>query len=344
MKFVILAHLMKKDDLRTFFPLGKYLPISLMEGFVANLPNKKSFQVASHFKVFDKAEGWMVGVALTPQQMMTLPKEKVRAKILEAVLYSQDKLGAELLMLGALTAPLTSAGTWLTDNPQVKLNITTGNTYTAAISIQAAEKAAELANLDLSKIKMAIVGAAGVIGEAITKYFNQKNVNLILVEKAEEKFSRLKPSLVRHNYELTTNLVKIINADIIITATSHPDALIRPDFLKEKAIVIDVAEPSDVPSSIETERPDVICIDGGRVKWDNIDPGMDIGLPPHVGFACMTEAIMQALEERRENYVGSVDINHMQETIEWGKKYGLTLADFTCFNKPIPLEKFKSIR
>lgn len=344
MKFVILGHLMKKEDLRIFFPLGRYLPLKLMEGFVAMLPNKRSFQVASHFKVFDKAEGWVVGVALTPQQMMTLPKEKIRKKILEAVLFSQEKLGAELLMLGALTAPLTSAGKWLVENPKVKLNITTGNTYTAAIAIQAAEKAAELAELDLSKIKMAIVGAAGVIGEAITKYFNQKNVDLILVERSKEKFERLKPSLIGQNYKLTCNLDRIIEADLVITATSHPEALIRPEFLKEKAIVVDVAEPSDVPSNIESIRPDVICIDGGRVKWENIDCGMDLGTPKNVGFACMTEVIMQALEERRENYIGSVDLNHMQETIEWGKKYGLTLADFTCFNKPIPLEKFKRIK
>jgi len=344
MKFVILGHLMKKEDLRVFFPLGRYLPIKLMEGFIAMLPSKKSFQVASHFKVFDKAEGWTVGVALTPQQMMALPKEKVRKKILEAVLFSQEKLGAELLMLGALTAPLTSAGKWLVENPKVKLNITTGNTYTAAISIKGAEKAAELAGLDFSKIKMAIVGAAGVIGEAVTKYFNQKGVNLILVERAEEKFERLKPSLVGKNYKLTCNLAEIIDADLVVTATSHPEALIRPEFLKNNAVVIDVAEPPDVPSNIEEERPDVICIDGGRVRWDNIDCGMDIGTPKHVGFACMTEVIMQALEERRENYVGSVDLNHMKETIEWGEKYGLTLADFTCFNKPIPLERFEKIK
>lgn len=343
MKFVILGHLMQREDLRRFFPSGKYLPLKLMEEFTTLLPDTKSFQTAAHFKVFDKAEGWIVGLALTPQQMMTMPKEKVRKKILAATLFAQEKLGADLLMLGALTSPLTSAGIWLTEHPKVKLNITTGNTYTAAISIQAAEKAAKLANLDLSKIKMAIVGAAGVIGEAITKYFNQKNIDLILVERTEEKFDRLKISLRGKNYKLTTNLADIWEADIVITATSHPAALIRPEFLKEKAIVIDVAEPSDVPSNIEEIRPDVICVDGGRVKWENIDVNFDFGTPKNVGFACMTEAILQSLEERRENYVGSIDLNHMVETIAWGKKYGLTLADFTCFNKPIPLEKFSQL-
>jgi len=338
-----LGHLMKREDLKMFFPLGRYLPLKLMEGVTSLLPAKKSFSPVSHFKIFDKAEGWIVGLALTPKQMMNLPKEKVREKILQAVLFSQEKLGAEILMLGALTAPLTSAGKWLVENPEVKLSINTGNTYTVAISIEAAEKAAGLAGLNISKVEIAIVGAAGVIGEAITKYFNQKNVNLILVERSEEKFERLKPVLRGKRYKLTCNLKEIINADIVITATCHPEALIRPEFLKKNAIVIDVAEPSDVPSNIEEVRPDVISIDGGRVKWKNIDVGMNLGVPKNVGFACMTDVILQSLEERRENYVGSVNLNHVKETIEWGKKHALTLADFTCFNKTIPLEKFKRI-
>lgn len=344
MKFVILGHLMKREDIRRFFPLGRYLPLKLMEGFSAMLPAKKSFIVSSHFKVFDKAEGWIVGLALTPQQMMVLPKEKIRKKILEAVLFSQEKLGAELLMLGALTAPLTSAGVWLKEHPKVKLNITTGNTYTAAISIEAAQKAARLANLDLSKIKIAIVGAAGTIGEAITKYFNQKGINLILVERISKKFERLKPSLTGKNYKLTCNLAEIIEADIVITATSHPDALIRPEFLKKNAIIVDVAEPSDLPSNISQIRPDVIAIDGGRVKWENIDVGIDLGVPKNVGFACITEVFLQALEERREDYVGSVDLEHLKETQQWAKKWGFELAEFTSFNKPIPLEKFKKVK
>ncbi len=341
MKFVILGHLMKRKDLRMFFPLGRYLPLGLMEGFTSFFPAKKSFRVASHFKVLNKAEGWVVGIALTPQQMKSLPKEKVRKKILEAVLFSQEKLGAELLMLGALTAPLTSAGKWLIEQPKVKLNITTGNTYTAAISIEAIEKAASLANLDLSKIKIAIIGAAGTIGGAVSKYFNKKGAKLILVGRTCKSFERIKPFLIGDNYRLTCDVKEIINADIVITATSHPDALINPEFLKENAIVVDVAEPSDLSPNIVEERPDVIAIDGGRVKWEYVDVGIDLGVPPKTGFACMTESILQALEARKENYIGSVDLEHLNETQQWAKKWGFSLADFTSFNKPIPLEKFK---
>jgi len=344
MKFVILGHFISGKDLKKAFPFGKYLPLIILEIITSLVPAKKSFRVVSHFNVFEKAEGWMIGLAMTPRQMMFLPKNLVRGKILQAVLFAQEKLGAEVLMLGALTSPLTSAGKWLTENPKVKIKITTGNTYTAAATIEAAEKALALANLDLSKIKLAIVGAAGVIGQALTKYFNQKGINLILVERSPEKFERLKPFLTGNNFKLTCDIKNIIEADIVITATSHPEAAIKPDFLKKNAIVVDVAEPPDLPKNINQVRPDVIAIDGGRILWKKVDLGMDINLPKNTGFACMTEVILQALEQCQENFVGSVDMGHLQRTKAWAEKWGFKLANFTSFNKIVPLEKFNNLK
>jgi predicted amino acid dehydrogenase len=294
----------------------------------------------SHFNILDKAEGYVVGIALTSEQIMKWDKERVRKIILDAVLYAQNELGCGLVMLGALTAPATGAGLWLREQPELKLKITTGNTYTAAIAIEGAEKAMALAQMQ--NPKMAIVGAAGVIGEAIVKYFNEKDFDLILVEREMDRFERLKPYLKGERYILTDKIADIVKADIIITATSHPEALIVPEYLKQNAIVVDVAEPSDVVADIEEKRPDVISIDGGRVKWEKVNIKFNLGLVKNVGFACITEGMMQALENDHHDYIGSVDMEHLKETIAWGKKWDFPIADFTCFNKVIPLEKFKN--
>ncbi|MDD3292788.1 MAG: hypothetical protein PHI45_00860 [Candidatus Pacebacteria bacterium] len=341
MKVAILGHLLTKKDLRKLFPFGKYLPLSLME-FLINIYPKK-FSLMSEFDILGKAKGYLLGIHLTSEQIMNNDKDKIKNIILETILYAQNKLNCDIVMLGALTAPATSAGLWLKTKNQIKLGITTGNTYTAAVAIQATEKAIDLAGLNLDNIKIAIVGSAGVIGEAVVKYFNKKNANLILVERSLERFDRLKNKLQGKNFELTDNLKNIINADVLITATSHPEALITGDLLKKNAIVIDVAEPSDVVSDIKKIRPDVISIDGGRVKWNKININFKIGLPSNVGFACMTEGMMQALEEDKNDYIGSVDMNHLEDTINWAKKWGFEIADFTCFNELIDLKKFKNI-
>ncbi|MFA6252299.1 MAG: NAD(P)-binding domain-containing protein [Candidatus Paceibacterota bacterium] len=344
-RILILGHLISDKSLKEVFKIvnfniGKYLPIWFMKWILA----LRDFTVMSHFDVLGKTDGYFITIRLTAKQMVKLPKEKVRQKILDAILYGQDKLGCDLVMLGALTAPLTSAGTWLREQPELKLNITNGNTYTVAIAIQAAEKAMELSSLNLSGIKLAIIGSAGVIGEGITRYFNQKGADLILVERSMDRFERLSPQLIGSKYKLTDNIEEIVNADIIITATSHPDAIINSNLLKKNAIVVDVAEPPDVSPEIETTRPDVISIDGGRVKWNNIDLGFNFGAPKGVGFACMTEGLMQALENKREDYIGSVTMEHLNETMEWAKKWGFGPAPFASFDKPIDLERFKKIK
>jgi len=342
MKVAILGHFLTKKDYKRMTPFGKYIPMFLLEWFFKIIPDKKRYMKVSEFDILNKAKGCVVGIFLTSEEMMK-DKERARNIVLDAILYAQNELKCDLVMLGALTAPVTSAGLWLRENHEVKIAITTGNTYTAAISIEAAEKAMELSQMEKEKTKMAIVGAAGVIGEAITRYFNEKEFNLILVERDMDRFERLKSKLLNDKYVLTDNLSDIVNADIIITATSHPESLIVPEYLKRGAIVVDVAEPSDVVPDIEERRPDVISIDGGRVKWGSFNVGMGIGLHRGTGFACMTEGIMQALEEDKKDYIGSVDMEHLKETINWGRKWNFPIADFTCFNKPISIEKFRKI-
>jgi len=69
---------------------------------------------------------------------------------------------------------------------------------------------------------------------------------------------------------------------------------------------------------------------------------MNLGLPENTGFACMTEVILQSLENHRRNYVGSVGLDHMTETLAWAKKWGFKLAPFTSFNQPIDIKQIQS--
>ena len=47
----------------------------------------------------------------------------------------------------------------------------------------------------------------------------------------------------------------------------------------------------------------------------------------------LAEVIMQAMENERENHVGSIDFNHLRKTEKWAKKYGYTLNELTNFGK-----------
>jgi len=340
-KLVVLAHFMDKASIKRAAPCLGWLPMSVIEFILWHLPPQWSFLVASHFDIIGQAEGYIVGIALTPRQMNSPKKEVVRKKILAATLYAQEKLGCEFLMLGGLTAPATSAGLFLTENNQVKLNVTTGNAYTAMITLQSVYEAVRRAKKNLADLTIAVIGASGTIGEAVARVLENEAKDLILVGRNLERLGNTEAKLTKTNHKISINVDDIAAADIIVTATSHPEALINHKVLKSKAIVIDVAEPSDMPKDFEQQRPDVINIDGGRVKWPNIEMGKVLGLPANVGFACITEGMMMTLENDRQHHVGTIDLDYLRKTEEWGKKYGWSVADFTSFNKSVPDSKFE---
>jgi fatty aldehyde-generating acyl-ACP reductase len=340
-KLVVLAHFMDQASIRRVVPWLGWLPMNIIEFILWHLPARFSFVVAAHFDIIGQAEGYIVGIALTPRQMNSSKKEVVRKKILAATLYAQNKLGCQFLMLGGLTAPATSAGLFLTGNSQVKLNVTTGNAYTAAITCHSVYEAVKKTKLNLADLTVAVIGASGTIGEAVARVLENQAKDLILVGRDLGRLGNMEAKLIKNNHRISIEVDDISEADVIVTATSHPDALINPKVLKHKAIVIDVAEPSDMPKDFELQRPDVTNIDGGRVKWPDVNPGKVLGLPENVGFACITEGLMMALENDRQHHVGSIDLDYLRKTEEWGKKYGWGVANFTSFNKPVPLSKFE---
>jgi predicted amino acid dehydrogenase len=126
-----------------------------------------------------------------------------------------------------------------------------------------------------------------------------------------------------------------IEADIIVTATSHPKALLNSKCLKKNAIIIDVSQPSNLSLDVCQSRPDICRIDGGYVDFPAEYHASIPGTPTGKLFSCIVEAIMQAMENERENHVGSIDLKYLRKTEKWAEKYGFTLKELTNFGTPI---------
>jgi predicted amino acid dehydrogenase len=122
-----------------------------------------------------------------------------------------------------------------------------------------------------------------------------------------------------------------------VTATSHPTSLLKSNHLRKNAIVVDVSQPENLSYDVCQKRPDVYRIDGGFVDFPikfQI-PGVPIGK----NFACVVEVIMQAMENERENHVGSINLDHLRKTEQWAEKYGFTLKELTNFGKQINFKR-----
>lgn len=333
-KFAILTNLRDERD----------IPIAFGE--------KKSKELLSHiawnsFDVFGKVKGEIIALGITGKTMMEQPREAAKM-VLDAVIFAQER-GAELVALTSLTSSVTMKGEWLKRQPGVKVALTHGDTFASAVTLEGLEKIAFLMKRNLKEMVVAIVGAYGLIGSAIAKKLITMCKELILIGPNYNRLTFLYNSLPKGEAKITnsTEIEEINRADIIVTATSNPGALITPSVLKGKKrkVIYEVSVPPNVPKDtyleIKKYYPDIIRIDGAMVVIPGIDLGGEI---PDVSkgtiYACWAEAIMQALENDTEDHIGDIDFGYLDKTLLWERKYGFFHAPFSCFGEIISEKMF----
>ena len=316
MKFATIGHLLVHENISMF-------PKSWIHGNLIVSPELNVHGI----------KGYITGLTLTARQMMEFPREMVRKHILDAALFLQNELGVDVIQLGALTTSVTDGGVWVVKQKEYRGYVNHGDSYTAAVTCQATLKALKLFQKNPSDQILAIVGAYGVIGEAVSKILVPQFKHVILIGRRQEKFKKLEEN-IEGDFETTVEL-KTKEADIIVTATSHPNALLQSEHLGKRTIVVDVSQPHNLSYDVCQQRPDVHRIDGGLVDFPVkiVIPGM----PSGKNFACIAEVIMQAMENQRENHVGSIDLNYLYKTEKWAKKYRFTFNELTNFGQPINL-------
>jgi len=348
-KFAFLIHPRDTSDIARRFWFTKFLPSAFVEFIIARLSGRFGFTVCAKNIKFTRsgveADGYIIAVLLNGRQMMSLPKEKTRKRILDAVFYAQDELKADVIGLGSLIASVTDGGAWLVQQPDVDVSITHGDTFTVAVAQQGIEKILEKYSFDTARNKIAVVGAYGIIGRELCVFLAKKGFRLIIVESIPEKVELIKKRIRNEKLDkailtASVNVEDVSAADLVITATSHPSYLLQSNHLKKNAIIYDIAQPINLPPSVVRHRPDITRIDGDYVDIGDIDLKFPMGPPERSAFACFVETAMMALEGDRRHHVGGICQSFIEETKNWGKKYNFSHASFTSFGKIIDFSRF----
>lgn len=131
------------------------------------------------------AEGWLIGVPLGAREMMNMPREEVVDIIARAVDMGRD-LGAEIVGLGALTSVVTKGGKAVTGR---NVAITSGNSFTTLMAIEALFLGAEKMNIELIAARGGVVGANGSIGRACALTVSEKLCQITLFGSPEHPTS-----------------------------------------------------------------------------------------------------------------------------------------------------------
>lgn len=347
-KFGFIIHPLELKDLTRKFPFMEKLPEGLVRKAIEKLPPVKVSEINGIASSYGETKGYFVGVPLLPDQMIGLPLYKVERKIVKACNMAAS-MGAEIVGLGAFTSVVGDKG--ISISKKVKVPVTTGNTFTVAVALDAVKEACRIMGRDLRNSQIVIVGANGSIGKACAKVLAREVRFLTLVSRNIEKLEQLAEEILAETglaVHVSSKLESSLRrADVIIAVSSSADVIIHPEFLKKGAVVCDVARPRDVSIMVAEKRKDVLVIEGGIVEVPgDVNFNFKFGLPQKTCYACMAETMILAMEGRYESYSlgNDLDIEKVFEISRLAKKHGFKLAGLRSFERSLSHEDILRVK
>ena len=333
-KFPFLGRVLNEqqiDFLSTFFPP---VYISEITGITSQATDKE-------------IKGWFIACPYTPKRMMELPERTVYRKIIQTGRLA-EKLGAQILGLGAFTSVVGDAGVTIANALDVP--VTTGDSYTVMVAVDAIREAACVMDIPLKTATAAVVGATGAIGQVCAELLADDVERLYLIGRRQDKLEELRDRLkvyTRCELIVSTKMDVLKEAQLILTVTSAIHDVVRPEHLQPGSVVCDVARPRDVSAMVAAVRDDILVIDGGMVDVPGpVDFHFNFGFPAGKAYACMAETIALALEGRFEDYTLGKHLTRarVEEIDRIAKKHGFRLSGFRSFEREVTTQQIEAVR
>jgi fatty aldehyde-generating acyl-ACP reductase len=339
----------KRDVSRKFPFLGRHLSERQIDFFSTFFPSVYISEIngITSQATGREVKGWFIACPYTPRRMMELPERAVYRKIIQTG-HLAEKLGAQILGLGAFTSVVGDAG--VTIAKMLDIPVTTGDSYTIAIAVEAIREAARVMDIPLREATAAVVGATGSIGRVCAELLADDVAELVLIGRNAATLEELRASLqvsARARLRTSTDMDALRDARLILTVTSAIHDVVHPENLQPGSVVCDVARPRDVSAMVAAVRNDILVIDGGMVDVPGpVDFHFNFGFPPGKAYACMAETITLALEGRFEDYTLGKNITRQRvdEIAAMAAKHGCRLSGFRSFERAVTEEQIEAVR
>lgn len=353
--FGYIVHYGHPSDLYREYNFLEKLPKSIVSQWRYNSYPVVNELLIKNFPGEKTINGWVIFITNHTKELLEDHGLRKR-KILQAALLAK-KLGANIIGMGGLIASFAEGGKWLSRQiPDV--GFSTGHAYTIGNIARIVNQIAKEVGLDILKSKIAIVGAAGSIGSGCAKLMSNRNPKeLILIDTngfdIKRRLRELK-NFIRKKYssikvETSFELNKLKRADLVIIATNSPSSIIKAEYLKKGAIVIDDAFPKNTSKDLLRERKDFILLEGGIMKLPssidvyssrNMPDLLDLPLTRAIScketYGCFAEILVLSLQNHIDNYgLGYSSLGLAKEIISAGDTFGFTSAPLQCFDEAV---------
>jgi predicted amino acid dehydrogenase len=230
--------------------------------------------------------------------------------------------------------------------------VTTGDSYTVTVAVDAIREAAWVMDIPLSGATAAVVGATGAIGQVCAELLAEDVERLYLIGRRQAALEELRDRLqaqgrARAELIVSTTMDVLADAQLILTVTSALHEVIQPEHLQPGSVVCDVARPRDVSAMVAAARDDILVIDGGMVDVPGpVNFHFNFGFPPGKAYACMAETIALTLEGRFEDYTLGKHLTRerVEEIGAMAKKHGFRLSGFRSFEREVTEQHIETVR
>ncbi|EFA73005.1 Predicted dehydrogenase [Raphidiopsis brookii D9] len=280
-----------------------------------------------------KIEGKYVESCFLPEMLATRRIKAATRKILNAMAHAQ-KHNINITALGGFSSIIFENFN-LEQFKQVRNltlefeRFTTGNTHTAYIICQQVEVAAKQLGIELSKANVAVCGATGDIGSAVTRWLDKKTdvQELFLIARNQERLEKLQAELGRG--KIMDLQQALPEADIVVWVASMPKGVeIDPKVLKQPCLLIDGGYPKNLGTKIQ--HPGVHVLNGGIVEhsldieW-KIMKIVNMDVPSRQLFACFAESMLLEFEKLYTNFSwgrNQITVDKMEHIGQLSLKHG----------------------
>lgn len=235
--------------------------------------------------------------------------------------------GCQLTALGQYTSILTRNGNTISPS---NMGITSGNTYTVALALQAIQQAMDELGLDSAACTLAVLGGAGNIGQICSKLLAPQFKRTLVISgnrpRSIARAVKLAGSLPRATL---VNIEDCRGAEVILCAVSSPEPILQTAMLDATRVLCDVSVPSAIHRDVLSRLPNLRFVTGGLAQLPGGED-LDIAsfpLPPGQTFGCMAEAILLGLARNWTREFTRVVTQSKIETLRvLATQYGFGLA------------------
>jgi fatty aldehyde-generating acyl-ACP reductase len=283
--------------------------------------------------------GMHIWCPIMPEMVATMGqgdsfRKHVRNRVEEACRVAADR-GATIISLGGFSS-IAVVGHEEEISARIGVPVTSGNTFTASLTIAGIEGAVRATGRSFKDATVAMLGATGDIGQGVSRWLGRKVKRLIITARDKPRLEAFAKELrTRSEAEIlsaTDNHWAAQQADIVVAAAISTQPIISSDDVRPGTIICDVGYPKNV--SIEmSDRSDVLTFLGGLSlpPWP-FDFGYSSNLPSaDVLYGCMSEAVVLACSGRSEVFShgrGNITAESMDEIWKMARTHGFDVSPF----------------